>query len=141
MHRYKRFRHGPPLFRPRRHFGGWIWLIVMAVMFSSGGRWWPIILVLIGLSIVFGSLFREERRPPERPYDPAPFDSYTPPATPPPAPMPVPAPVEQTHPVDLLPATCQQCGGPVRSYEVKWTGRQTAACTYCGSNLKMKKAN
>jgi DNA-directed RNA polymerase subunit RPC12/RpoP len=50
-----------------------------------------------------------------------------------------PAPVEQIHRSDLLPLTCPQCGGPIRAYEVKWTGKQSAACPYCDSNLPMKK--
>lgn len=134
MHRHKRFRHGPPLFRPRRHFGGgFIWLIFMAMMFM-GGRWWPAILVFFGLWMIFGSLFREEK--PSEPHNP-PLPFYD--APPPAAPRPAPAPVEQTHRVDLLPTTCAHCGGPIRSYEVKWTGTQSAACPYCGSNLTMKK--
>ncbi len=135
MHKHKRHRHGYHGW----HFGGWFWIIGLWFLFSNGHGIWPGILILIGISMVFGSLFREERRPAE-PQNPPPFQPWET-ATPPPAPRPVSAPIEQTHPVDLLPATCQQCGGPVRSYEVKWTGRQTAACTYCGSNLKMKKAN
>jgi hypothetical protein len=137
MHKHKRFRYGPPLFRPHRHFGGWFWLIGLAILFSSGHGVWPGILVLIGLSMVFGSLFREERRPEKQ--EP-PFDPYSQPVTPPPAPKPVSSP-DPIHSVDLLPATCPQCGGPVRSYEVKWTGAQRAACPYCGSNLPLKKAN
>jgi DNA-directed RNA polymerase subunit RPC12/RpoP len=59
---------------------------------------------------------------------------------PPPAPPTMAAaPIEQTHRSDLLPATCPHCGGPIRSYEVKWTGKQTAACPYCGSHLPMRK--
>jgi hypothetical protein len=130
MHRHNRFRHGP------RPFRGFFWLIIL-VMFFFGGRWWPGILVLIGLSIVFGSLFREERSPAEPQNPPPPYIPVTPPA--PPRPAPTPTPVEQIHRSDLLPVTCPQCGGPIRSYEVKWTGKQSAACPYCGSNLPMKK--
>jgi hypothetical protein len=104
-------------------------------MIFSKGHWWPGILVLIGFSIVFGSLFE----------DSAPHETQNRPAAtkqqmPPPAPLTIaPAPTEQTHRVDLLPATCPQCGGPIRSYEVKWTGKQSAACPYCNSSLPMKK--
>ncbi|MCE9645875.1 MAG: hypothetical protein K8S20_07735 [Chloroflexi bacterium] len=133
MHRHKRFRYGPPFFRPHRHFGGGLfWLIGLAILFSSGHGIWPGILVLIGLSTLFGSLFREQD--PREPYNPAPFQPSTP-VTPPPAPITAPASFEPLHPADLLPLTCPQCGGPIRSYEVKWTGRQSAACPYCNSNL------
>ena len=135
MHRHKGFRHGHHGWR----FGGWFWIIGLWFLFSNGHGIWPGILVLIGISMVFGSIFREERRPAET-QNPPPFQPWEP-VTPPPAPRPAPAPVEPIHRVDLLPNTCAQCGGPVRSYEVKWTGAQSAVCTYCGSNLKMKKAN
>lgn len=137
MHRHKRFRHGPPLFRPGRGrgFGGLFWLIGLAILFSSG-RWWPGILILVGLYILFGSLFREERPPEPPPYQaPPPFDEPPPPA----APRYAPPPVEPAHRVDLLPTNCPNCGGPVRSNDVRWTGPQSAACSYCGSNLPMKK--
>jgi len=55
------------------------------------------------------------------------------------APIMTQAPVEPIHRIDLLPVTCPQCGGPIRSDEVKWMGKQSAACPYCGSNLPMKK--
>jgi hypothetical protein len=130
MPRHKRFRHGPPLFGPRRHFGGIFWLIGLAILFSSG-HWWPGILVLIGLSMVFGSFFGEEK-PSELQNQPPPY--YEAPVMPP-----APAPVEQIHRVDLLPLTCTHCGGPIRSHEVTWTSAHSAACPYCGSNLQMKK--
>ena len=132
MHRHKRFRHGPPLFRPFR--GGWIWLIILGIVFSGGGKdWWPIILIVIGLYFLFGSLFREER-PPKHPAPPTPFDDAPPPARAEPAPPP-----EPIRRPDLLPATCPNCGGPVRSGEVKWTSDHSAACSYCGSNLETRK--
>jgi len=34
-----------------------------------------------------------------------------------------------------LPATCPQCGGPVRSDEVEWIDEASAECAYCGSTL------
>ena len=135
MHKHKRFRHGHGHFRPWGFHGGFWWIFLAIFLFRD--QWWPGILVLIGLTIVFGSLFR----------DSAPQETQTPPAPAYPIPMPppipvkmTPAPVEQTHRSDLLPATCPQCGGPIRSYEVKWTGKQSAACPYCDSNLAMKKS-
>ncbi|HNN13412.1 MAG TPA: hypothetical protein PKL78_07635 [Anaerolineales bacterium] len=139
MHRHKRFRYGPPLFRRRHRFGGWIWWALLGFLFFGGnGHWWPGILVLIGLFVLFGSLFREER-PSEPP--PAPIDPFDPkPFAPPPAPKPAPPPpAEPYHRADLLPATCPNCGGPVRSGEVKWTSSHSAACSYCGSNIEAKK--
>lgn len=139
MHRHKKFRHGPPLFRPGRgrHFGGWIWLIILAFMLfgNEGGRWVPGILILIGLFFLFGSLFRERRPPEPQPYhEPPPFEDAPPPTRAAPA-----SPPEPIRRPDLLPATCPNCGGPVRPGEVKWTSDHSAACSYCGSNLETKK--
>lgn len=137
MHRHKRFRHGPRMHRPWHPFGGLFWLLLLAFFFM-GGRWWPGILVLIGLSMLFGALFRDEL--PQRPQDLPPVQMpVRPPA--PAAPIVTVAAVsaEPIHSADLLPATCPHCGGPVRSHEVKWTGNQSAACAYCGSALPMKK--
>lgn len=133
MRRYKRFRYGPGFVRPWRPFR-YFWLIGFIMMFFWW-RWWPGILVLIGLSVVFGSLFRDETRqwpqnPPPPPFDPMPHPA---------APTPAPVPLTPIHRSELLPATCPRCGGPIRAYEVKWTGAQSAACPYCGSNLPMKK--
>jgi hypothetical protein len=131
MHRHRHFRHGH---RPWRPFGGLFWLLLFA-FFILGGRWWPGILILIGLSILFGSLFRDSSTEP-------PQEQTAPPVT---VTAPVPAvtvsavPVEPFHRADLLPADCPHCGGPVRVQEVRWTGKQSAACAYCGSNLPMKK--
>ena len=133
MRRHGRFRYGPRLFRPWGFFGGGLWVIIL-LMFLFGGRWWPGILVLIGLSVVFGSIFRAST--PQWPQNPPPPDV---PMRPPVAPTAAPAPATPVHRVDLLPATCPQCGGPIRAYEVKWTGAQSAACPFCGSNLPMKK--
>ena len=131
MHRHGRFRNGPRPFRPWGFRGGF-WLIIMAMIFF-GGRWWPGILVLIGLSIIFGSLFRDHGSQWEQSPPPAPNHK------PPPPPAMAPTPVEQIHRSDLLPAACPHCGGPIRAYEVKWNGKQSAACPYCGSNLPMRK--
>jgi len=133
MHKHKRFRHGPRHFH--RPFPSLFWLFIFLMIFSKG-HWWPGILVLICLSMIFGSLFREETRPPEPKHPSAPiFIPVTPPVTP----KTTPAPAEQPHRADLLPVTCPQCGGPIRASEVRWTGAQSAACPYCLSDLPMKK--
>src|SRR5258706_3270854 len=138
MHRHRGFRHhGPRHFHRLGFFPGFFWPIGLAFLLF-GGHWWPAILILIGLSVIFGSFFHDER--PMEPRNPPPPVYKRRPMTPPPAPRIDPAPVQQIHRLDLLPLTCSQCGGPIRSYEVKWTGAQSAACPYCGSNLKMKKA-
>src|SRR5690348_3707829 len=134
MHRHRGFRHhGPRHFHRWGFFPGFFWPIGLAIFFL-GGHWWPAILILIGLSVIFGSLFHEERwherEDPPRPY----YGEYAPMPPPPAAPRPAPVTVQQIHRADLLPITCPYCGGPIRSHEVKWTGFQSAACPFCGSN-------
>ena len=139
MHKHGRYRHGHRMHHPWKPFGGFFWLFLFAFFFL-GGRWWPGILILIGVSMLFGALFREEGSPPP---DLPPVNMPMPPSAPatvaPVAPVVMPAPAEPIHRADLLPETCPQCGGPVRAHEVKWTGKQSAACAYCGSKLPMKK--
>jgi hypothetical protein len=119
-------------------FGGFWWLFLLAFFFMGDGRWWPGILVLIGLWMVFSSLFRDESRPQPRDLPPVQTPG-TPHAPPTPTVTVTAAPVEPIHRADLLPATCPQCGGPVRAQDVRWTGKQSAACAYCGSALPIKK--
>jgi len=111
-------------------------MIGLAILFFWG-HWWPGILILAGLSIIFESIFRLATVPwnqnPPPPVDPNPM----------PIPMPMSppaAPVEPIHRSDLLPGTCPHCGAPIRAGEVKWTGNQSASCGYCSSNLPMKKS-
>lgn len=130
MHKHKRRRHGPHFFFP----GGMIWWFIFAMMFMQG-EWWPWLLVAGGFWMLFGSMFDEEKEKPHKKNPPvADFDS-----TPPVVTKPAFTPTEPIHNAALLPAMCSQCGAPVSPYEVKWRGAQSAACPYCGSNLKMKK--
>jgi hypothetical protein len=122
-------------------FKGAIWMIGIGVL-MLWGHWWPGILLLIGISMILGAFWKESEPQTlddvERPtFSPAPTASAPPVVT-----MPVvpPAPASTTHRLDLLPANCPHCGGPVRSHDVKWTGTQSASCAYCGSNLPMKKS-
>ncbi|MBL8062228.1 MAG: hypothetical protein JNK32_04370, partial [Anaerolineales bacterium] len=81
MHRHKK----SPFFPSRKWgpFRGWMWLIVLGFIFSGGGdNWWPGILIAIGVLMIFGSLFREERRPDPQPHHqpPPPMDAAPHPA-------------------------------------------------------------
>jgi DNA-directed RNA polymerase subunit RPC12/RpoP len=137
MHRHHRrfHHHGPRFFRPWMPFGGFIWFFVFAMLFMGGGRWLPGLIVLIVLASVFGSLFRGASQ--SWTQDQPPVKTSMPPQTPTVITVPV---DELLHRVDLLPINCAQCGGPIRSNEVRWTGKQSAACPYCGSDLPMKKS-
>ena len=132
-HRHDRgYRH------PMRGLGGILWILGFFIL-ARYGWWWPGILVLIGISMLMGSIFRETEPPQtfENPQPPKAPPSYSTPVSPP-APAPVTqAPAASAHRVDLLPATCSRCGAPMRAHEVKWTGAQSASCPYCGSTLAM----
>jgi hypothetical protein len=39
-------------------------------------------------------------------------------------------------PRPVLPTTCPNCGGTVRSDEVEWVDELTAECPYCGSSVR-----
>ncbi len=127
--------------RPRPDIHAGVWLIGLAVLFLTG-LWWPGILVLVGISMVLQWVFSQESPKafePERTPAPRP---PVPPATPAPAPV---SPIVVTQatpvrPVGALPSACPRCGGPVRAYEVKWTGPRSALCAYCGSVLPLKQS-
>ena len=138
MPRYHRY--GPRLVRHgRAPFGGAIWMIGLAVLFVSG-HWWPGILVLVGISIVFSTLWKESQ--PQDDSTPAPLPDYYPTqsAAPVVIPSPSPAPVSLAPRADLLPGNCPRCGAPVRTNEIKWNGTHSANCSYCGSTLPMNKS-
>jgi hypothetical protein len=137
MHKHKRFRHGPKMHHPWKPFGGFFWLLMFAFFFMDG-RWWPGILILVGIFILFGSLFREEAPQPPRDLPPVQMP-VAPPAPAAPTVTVTAVSAAPSYRADLLPANCPQCGGPVRAQEVRWTGKQSAACAYCGSDLPMKK--
>jgi hypothetical protein len=133
-HHYARYGH------PRQPFGGAIWLIGLGLLFMTG-FWWPGIFILIGLSLIFNSFWRQPEPPtflqPERPVIPPVMTPPTPPLI---IAQSAPTPAAPIQRADLLPATCPNCGGPARTSEVKWLGLQSAACAYCGSTLPLKKS-
>ena len=137
MRRYRRYGYGgPPIARPWRAFRSAFWMIGLAFLFFWG-HWWPGILILVGIDIVLGMVFRAgaqtwNQNPPP-PFDPTPMPTM--PMTPAAA-APVADPIHRT---DLLPSNCPNCGAPIRTNEVKWTGNQAASCGYCGTNLPMKR--
>lgn len=133
------------MFRHHRHRarirGRWhglhgaIWMIGLGIL-AWHGWWWPGMLVLIGISMILESTMAQPARQT--------FEETRPPQASPPPPSTPPQPFSQApavsgHRIELLPQTCSRCGGPIRGHEVKWTGPQSAACPYCGSNLSMKK--
>ncbi len=127
---------------PWRNLHGAVWLIGLAIL-AWQGWWWPGILVLVAISLLLeGALmqfaphaFVDE--PAVASVSEAPAPAATPAAAPPPAVTPVPAPPPE-HRLELLPATCPSCGGPLHGKDVKWTGPQSADCPYCGANLPMR---
>jgi hypothetical protein len=132
-HREKFAHRGYPL-------RGAIWMIGLG-MLMLWGHWWPGILVLIGISMILGAVWKESAPQTFENVEPPTFSPATTVPVPPVVTMPVvpPAPVSTVHRLELLPANCPHCGGPIRSPEVKWIGLQAASCPYCGSNLPMKK--
>ena len=133
------YRRNPGFARRGRSFRGAIWMIGLAVLFFSG-RWWPGILILIGISLVFSAFERESepRSFPDPRFEPQPIAPPAPVILTPPSPAP--APFISTPRADLLPDTCPRCGAPVRGNEIKWNGTHSASCSYCGSTLPLVKS-
>ncbi len=116
-----------------------IWLLGLAVL-AWQGWWWPGILVLVAISVLAeafivqiapGALDDDEDEDEE--------EAAVPESRPAPAPAPAaPAPAaEPEHRIELLPSECPKCGAPVHGNDVRWTGKQSADCPYCGANLPM----
>ncbi len=122
--------------------GGWeslhavIWLLGLAVI-AWQGWWWPGILVLVAISILFEAFVKKIAPGSVRTVTGEENTVTAPEVTPVPAIKPV---ETSQHRTDLLPTTCPKCGGPTRGHEVIWTGPQSADCPFCGTNLPMKQA-
>lgn len=124
---------------PWRSIHGAIWLIGLGIL-AWTDWWWPGIMFLIGISVLFEAILMRsvpeafEKDEPEQ-AAPTPLSTPAPsPASPPPLTQ---VKQDSEHRVDLLPASCPRCGGPVRGSEVKWTGTRSAECSYCGAKLPM----
>jgi hypothetical protein len=121
-----------------------IWLVGLYILFSRSW-FFPGILVLLAISALYEGLLAR--------YAPHAFEeeipSFAPTTTEATAAPAQPAtvtdstsasPAGQEHRLELLPRVCPSCTGPIRGYEVRWTGPQSADCPYCGTNLPMNKA-
>ncbi len=103
-----------------------VWLVGLAIL-AWHGWWWPGILVLVAVSMVTKGMVAAMAPPLATAADPA--LSVAPSPSPPPAPA---------YRPDLLPDTCVRCGGPVDGRQIRWTGTQSAACSYCGARLLLR---
>ena len=115
-----------------------IWAGGLYYLFTRG-EFFPGILVLLAISAIYEALLRR--------YIPKAYEEQiqAEPGSLPTVPTPNPAasstpPAALEHRLELLPQSCPSCNGPIRGYEVKWTGPQSADCPYCGTNLPMSKA-
>lgn len=132
--RYKRYRS----YSRAGEIQGAIWLIGLGILFLTG-KWWPGIIIVIGLSMVAGALAREwgAAEPVVEPPPPPPaFPAAPPPASPPaPAFQAAPQPTPAAPPVRSarLPDLCPNCGAPPRTLAQR--GGDPGLCPYCGSDI------
>lgn len=114
-----------------------IWLIGLGILFFTG-RWWPGILIVIGVSAIAGAVVRGLDAG-EAPPPPPPAFGPLPPAPPPPAPAPAvirPIVTQAAPPrARRLPDICPNCGAPPRSLPQR--GDNPNACPYCGADLSL----
>lgn len=117
-----------------------IWLIGLGILFLTG-KWWPGILILVGISMVVGTFARgwsviDASPPPAAPPPPpSPTFRASPAAAEPPA-FPA-APAERPKPAAprtaRLPDLCPNCGAPPRTLAQR--GENPALCPYCGAEI------
>ncbi len=137
--------------RPDHSIISAIWLIGLGILFFTG-RWWPGILVLIGINMVVGALLgavhtsqvtntNGEWFSPTQDAARVELSAAQQPAQTPirtePVPAVVSAPVENRY-QGWLPDRCDHCGAPVNPRQVTWQGSDQAACSYCGSILSKR---
>lgn len=122
---------------PWRSLHAVIWLVGLYILFTRNS-FFPGILVLLAISAIYEGLL--QRYAPHAFEEPAPVEATNPAEERrlEPAPGMVSTPTQE-HRIELLPQVCPSCNGPIRGYEVKWTGAQSANCPYCGTNLPMTK--
>lgn len=119
-----------------------IWIIGIYILWTRN-LWWPGVLVLLGISLLYEAIVRRyvpSAYSPERPEELNTAQKMEAPAS---AVSTLEAPTATTppdHPAALLPAVCPSCNAPIHGEEVQWTGPESASCPYCGSNLPMNKA-
>jgi hypothetical protein len=130
---------------PWRSIHAVIWLVGLYLLFSRDW-FFPGILVLFAISAIYEALLSK--------YAPHAFEEEIPEAVASPVAdsatktspfvtersASIPTAVLQEHRLELLPQACPSCSAPIRGHEVKWTGIQSANCSYCGTNLPMSKA-
>jgi hypothetical protein len=126
--------------RRRGQFHAALWLVGLAVL-AITGRWWPGILILVIISVLLDSAVKRKDQndgEEEEPETVTEKKLEVAPATPPR--VEAVAPPVGTHRAEWLPLACPKCGAPTRAADVRWTGDASADCSYCGSNLPLKKA-
>jgi hypothetical protein len=90
---------------------GAIWLIGLAIL-AWQGWWFPGILVLVAISaLAQAAIMAYVRQNQETTTVAKERELY-------------------------LPETCPNCGGPLHAATVRWKGKQSAICPYCGSTVK-----
>ncbi|HOT02507.1 MAG TPA: hypothetical protein PLY66_16000 [Acidobacteriota bacterium] len=104
-----------------------VWLAGLAIL-AWHGWWWPGILVLVAVSMAAKGM-AAALAPPLLGVEPVPAAPAPPTVATSPAPE---------YRPDLLPDTCDHCGGPVDGRQIRWTGTQSAACSYCGTRLLLR---
>ena len=125
-----------------------IWLIGLGILFLTG-RFWPEILIVIGLSMLATALVPKSRRLRSSPSNPIervkdqlenPIEEIDDEKnTLPPALGSEYATPSNQFDTSELPSECPMCGGLVldNQQELRWVGRSTALCPYCATPLPL----